>query len=83
MDSLDDATTDPRHVFLTATDVLHRYGWGKTKGYQNLKDRELIPEPISSPKTVRISCARSHDGLTAPDPIRVTVVGATSTSAAS
>ena len=39
--------------------------------------------PIGSPRTVRISCARSNDGLTAPDSIRVTVVGATSTIAAS
>ena len=23
-----------------------RYGWGKTKGYQNLKDRELVPAPV-------------------------------------
>lgn len=23
-----------------------RYGWGKTKGYQNLKDRELVPPPV-------------------------------------
>lgn len=23
-----------------------RYGWGKTKGYQNLKDRTLIPPPV-------------------------------------
>jgi hypothetical protein len=26
---------DPRNVFLSARDVLARYGWGKTKGYQN------------------------------------------------
>ena len=23
-----------------------RYGWGKTKGYQNLKDRSLVPPPV-------------------------------------
>jgi hypothetical protein len=23
-----------------------RYGWGKTKGYQNLKDRDLVPPPV-------------------------------------
>ncbi|MFD1251051.1 hypothetical protein ACFQ3F_24885 [Nocardioides ginsengisoli] len=23
-----------------------RYGWGKTKGYQNLKGRELVPPPV-------------------------------------
>lgn len=42
----DDGSLDPRHVFLDATDVMHRYGWGKTKGYQNLKDRELVPAPV-------------------------------------
>lgn len=42
----DDGPPDPRHVFLHASDVLHRYGWGKTKGYQNLKDRELVPAPV-------------------------------------
>ena len=36
---------DPRHVFLSASDVMARYGWGKTKGYQNLKDRSLVPAP--------------------------------------
>lgn len=42
----DDGPLDPRHVFLDATDVMSRYGWGKTKGYQNLKDRELVPPPV-------------------------------------
>ena len=37
---------DPRHVFLSASEVMARYGWGKTKGYQNLKDRELVPAPV-------------------------------------
>lgn len=37
---------DPRHVFLSAGEVIARYGWGKTKGYQNLKDRTLIPPPL-------------------------------------
>ena len=37
---------DPRHVFLTASEVMARYGWGKTKGYQNLKNRELVPPPV-------------------------------------
>jgi len=37
---------DPRNVFLSAGQVLARYGWGKTKGYQNLKDRELVPPPV-------------------------------------
>ena len=40
------ATTDPRHVFLDATAVMARYGWGKTRGYQNLKDRDLVPPPV-------------------------------------
>lgn len=37
---------DPRHVFLSASEVMARYGWGKTKGYQNLKDRSLVPAPV-------------------------------------
>lgn len=40
---------DPRHVFLDAQEVMHRYGWGKTRGYQNLKDRSLVPEPVLIP----------------------------------
>jgi hypothetical protein len=41
-----DPALDPRHVFLDARDVMARYGWGKTKGYQNLKDRGLVPPPV-------------------------------------
>jgi hypothetical protein len=37
---------DPRNVFLSASEVMARYGWGKTKGYQNLKHRELVPAPV-------------------------------------
>ena len=37
---------DPRHVFFSASEVMARYGWGKTKGHQNLKDRELVPPPV-------------------------------------
>lgn len=37
---------DPRNVFLDASEVMRRYGWGKTKGYQNLKDRDLVPPPV-------------------------------------
>lgn len=37
---------DARHVFLSASEVMARYGWGKTRGYQNLKDRELVPPPV-------------------------------------
>lgn len=40
------AARDPRHVFLDAREVMRRYGWGKTKGYQNLKDRDLVPPPV-------------------------------------
>lgn len=40
------AGLDPRHVFLDAHDVIARYGWGRSKGYQNLKDRELVPPPL-------------------------------------
>jgi hypothetical protein len=41
-----DHSIDPRHVFLDATAVMRRYGWGRTKGYQNLKNRELVPSPM-------------------------------------
>lgn len=41
-----DPGLDPRHIFLDARDVMARYGWGKTKGYQNLKDRDLVPPPV-------------------------------------
>lgn len=41
-----DQDLDPRHVFLNAGDVIARYCWGKTKGYQNLKDRDLVPAPV-------------------------------------
>lgn len=37
---------DPRHVFLSAGEVMARYGWGKTKGYQNLKNHKLVPPPV-------------------------------------
>lgn len=37
---------DPRHVFLSASEVVARYSWGKTKGYQTLKDRDLVPAPV-------------------------------------
>jgi hypothetical protein len=30
---------DPRHTFLSAVEVMCRYAWGKTKGYQSVKDR--------------------------------------------
>lgn len=36
---------DPRCVFLDASDVMARDGWGKTKGYQNLKNRGPVPPP--------------------------------------
>ena len=42
----DDGPLDPRHVFFDASEVMRRYGWGKTKGYQNLKDRHLVPPPV-------------------------------------
>jgi hypothetical protein len=37
---------DPRHVFLDARAVMHRYGWGKTRGYEHLKDRTMVPAPV-------------------------------------
>ena len=35
-----------RNFFLGASEVMARYGWGKTRGDQNLKDRELAPPPV-------------------------------------
>lgn len=37
---------DPKHVFLDAKAVMRRYGWGKTRGYQHLKDRNVVPPPV-------------------------------------
>lgn len=37
---------DPRNVFLSAGEVIARYGWGKTRGYQHLKDRSDVPPPV-------------------------------------
>jgi hypothetical protein len=34
---------DSRHVFLNASEVMARYGWGKTKDCQNLKDPSSCP----------------------------------------
>lgn len=34
-------TSDPRHTFLTAREVIARYGWGRTKGYQVLRGRDF------------------------------------------
>lgn len=36
---------DPRHVFLTAAQVIARYGWGRTKGYLKLKEPGF-PRPV-------------------------------------
>jgi len=33
-------------VFLSASDVIARYGWGKTRGHLHLKGRTLIPPPV-------------------------------------
>jgi hypothetical protein len=37
---------DPRHVFLDAREGMQRHGWGKTRGYQNLKERRVFPPPV-------------------------------------
>ena len=36
---------DPSSVFLTALEVIARYGWGRTKGYRMLRS-EAFPRPI-------------------------------------
>lgn len=40
---------DPRHIFLDAHEVMRHYGWGKTRGYQNLKDRAPRPRAGADP----------------------------------
>lgn len=35
----------PEHTFLTAQQVIARYGWGRTKGYRMLRS-EGFPHPI-------------------------------------
>ncbi len=77
---------DPRHVFLDARAVMRRYGWGKTKGYQNLKDRDLVPPPVMThPDRWRLDqllaweekrmalAAAALEGLVAPEREEVTV----------
>ena len=39
------AAPDPLHNFLTAQEVIARYGWGRTKGYQMLRSRGF-PRPV-------------------------------------
>jgi hypothetical protein len=36
---------DPRHIFLTARDVMARYGWGRTKCYEMMR-RADFPRPV-------------------------------------
>lgn len=41
-----DSDHDPRHTFLTAREVIARYRWGRTKGYEQLRDRDF-PRPVA------------------------------------
>lgn len=42
-----EATADePRHIFLTAGEVIARYRWGRTKGYEQLRRRDF-PRPVA------------------------------------
>lgn len=34
-----ESIVDPRHVFLTPAEVMARYRWGRTKGYQVMRSR--------------------------------------------
>lgn len=43
---VDGVTDDPRHVFLTASEVIARYRWGRTKGYEQLRDQGF-PRPVA------------------------------------
>lgn len=39
---------DPRHVFLTPAEVMSRYRWGRTKGYEVMRTRrDGFPGAIS------------------------------------
>lgn len=37
---------DPRHVFLTASEVIARYRWGRTKGYEVIRSQNF-PRPLA------------------------------------
>lgn len=37
---------EPRHTFLTAREVIARYRWGRTKGYEQLRQRDF-PRPVA------------------------------------
>jgi hypothetical protein len=42
-----ESIVDPRHVFLTPAEVMARYRWGRTKGYEVMRSRrEGFPRPI-------------------------------------
>lgn len=41
-----DSDRNPRHTFLTAREVIARYRWGRTKGYEQLRDGDF-PRPVA------------------------------------
>lgn len=41
-----DSDLDPRHTFLTAREVIARYRWGRTKGYEQLRQMDF-PRPVA------------------------------------
>lgn len=41
-----DSDQDPRHTFLTAREVIARYRWGRTKGYEQLRNGDF-PRPVA------------------------------------
>jgi predicted DNA-binding transcriptional regulator AlpA len=44
-DQSESRTVDPASAFLTALEVIDRYGWGRTKGYRMLRS-DSFPRPI-------------------------------------
>jgi hypothetical protein len=43
-----ESIVDPRHVFLTPAEVMARYRWGRTKGYDVMRSRrDGFPRPIA------------------------------------
>lgn len=45
LDSSSEGAEVPQHSFLTALEVMARYGWGRTKGYRILHSDDF-PRPI-------------------------------------
>lgn len=57
-----DPDADPRHVFLSAQDLMARYRWSRSKEYEKLKDPELVPLPLmTGPDRWRLDQILRHE----------------------